>query len=154
MPDSVLLPALAAQPLLVTVMHGAPRVHISSVRLLGRLSVEGGDLTLTDCRMEAMGHRLDDAENNVLGDILPGRALSIRGGHAALVRSVLRGHPSGAIGVHEASLILIESIVERSRAQLGGAILIDKANVTIAGSLLAENAADVSGGALQVTVAT
>eukprot|EP00966_Prymnesium_polylepis_P182093 4218141-Prymnesium_polylepis.2 len=79
------------------------------------------------------------------------RALTITGGRVILARTVLFGHSAGAIGVVEATLILIETTIRDCRARTGGAVLVGR-DSTVRGTktLFTDNSADVSGGALQV----
>ena len=148
------------QPL-VTLKGGAPGVHISNMRLLGRLVVEGGELQLTDCSIEAdhtslrMQRRLDVA-------LASDRPLAIGGSlvestarwpvaSVILTRVDVRDHPFGAISVHAAMLTLVDSTIEGCRAQSGAAMRIgDGAVVRVQRSRLIDNTADRSGGAIQV----
>ena len=150
--SATIRPVESHQPLF-TLRTGAPHVHISNVRLLGGLRVEGGDLDLTDCIIEpensasqqkgAAGRRLNPSAGE--------RPLSIDGGHVVLTRVVLRGHASGAISARSARLTLLESTVQGSRALFGGAIRVIQGSLTrLERCILIDNVADESGGALQV----
>ena len=144
--------ALAAEPTIVTVMAGAPQVHISNVRLVGRVRVEGGRLALTDCAMDTMAAEIGGSARRELGASDGERALSITGGDVVLLRVVVQGHLAGAIHAHAANLALIECTIGNNEAQFGGAILVSGgSNVTVEYSVLASNRALVSGGALQVS---
>ena len=148
---TTLRPALAAQPTIVTVMIGAPRVHISSVRLVGLVRVEGGELELTDCAIDAMAAEIGGGARRALNPSDEERALSIIGGDVVLLRVLLQGHPAGAIRAHAANLALMECTIGNNEAQSGGAILVSGgSNVTVEYSVLVGNRALVSGGALQV----
>ena len=148
--DVTLQPALDLQQLL-TVGHGAPRVHISKVRFLGRLRAEGGNLTLLSCSFEEP--RVEVGSSLLTGQPQVERALSISsGGHATLVQTVLRGHSAGALVVHAATLSLIDCIIRDSHALSGGAVLVSGgSNLTVIQSRFIGNSATESGGALQVS---
>ena len=149
-----LVPQVAAP--LVTVLQGAPRLHLSNLHLFGSLSVQGGELEVTDCIIEgdADGGLGDEFEANTvasLGASAAVRALSITGGFVTLVRTVLFRHTHGAIGVDRAVLTLIDCTVTNSRESSGGALLVTGgSNVSIERSSFTENRAIVHGGALQV----
>eukprot|EP00966_Prymnesium_polylepis_P044842 1038649-Prymnesium_polylepis.1 len=134
-------PALAAQPILVTVSRRDLHVHISGMKLFGHVRVSGGQLSLSDCSIDGAG-------------VQPtmGRALLISGGSAFLERTVLSDHSAGAVEANGAALIMIDSTIRDSHAQTGGAILADGgAHITIVNSNLTRNSASMSsGGALQV----
>jgi hypothetical protein len=128
-------------------------VHITNVSLIGQLKIEGGELWLIGCTIEP-------ATNPSAGGGNPGRqldtpaferALSMDGGRAMLAQVVVRRFSSGAIGVHAASLIIVDCVFQDCHARKsGGAILVDRgATVTIARSLLTGNSA-LSGGAMLV----
>ena len=120
-------------------------MHISSVHLLGKLRVDGSELTLTDCTLTPATTSAEQDDSSI------DRALSITGGRASLTRVILAGHLMGAIVVNAASLALVECAIKDCRAPFGGAVLISGgANLTAAGSNFTNNSADVSGGALQV----
>ena len=135
---------------LVELEDGAPPVHIISVRIVGRVKVSGGELVLTNCTIEprsgwgssGSGRRLAASRE---------RALLVDGGRVVLTRTVLRGHDAGAIGVHTASFIMIESTVQECRAPSGGGLLVGAgAEVLIEQSNFTNNTATVTGGAIQV----
>ena len=141
--DSTALPTLTVVAgLLVLLAHGAPPVHFSNMRLVGRLKVEDSKLWLTRCSIEPVQGSTSVTE----------RALSITGGRVKLVQSVLSGHPAGAIGVDSAHLILVECVVRDSRARTGGAIRISGSSSLLESVLsnFTNNTAFESGGALQV----
>ena len=145
--NTVIRSALASEPVLLSLAQGAPAVHVRSVHFLGHLRVDGGELFLTDCRIEdaavAMRRRLNLPEG--------GRAVTVVGGSASLTRTVLRGHPNGAVLVRAAILVLDQCSIQDSQALTGGAILMDgDAKLMAAHSKLTNNSATLSGGALQV----
>lgn len=151
-PGATLHPAVVAQPMLVTLEPGAPRVHISSVRLLGRVVVNGGDLMLSDCTFEQ--HQHPGTLRRRLGTSSGSRAVIILSGHAVFTRTVLRGHAAGAVAVHTATLILLDCAIRDCHAPSGGAMHISGgSNVTISQSYFTNNSADMNGGALQVNLA-
>eukprot|EP00966_Prymnesium_polylepis_P214175 4960115-Prymnesium_polylepis.1 len=127
---------------------------MSNLRLLGGIKVEGGDLELTDCSIEA-----DDSANGQGGaagrrlnpSAAGERPLSIDGGHVKLTRVVLTGHAAGAIGARAAArLTVVESSIDRNHAHLGGAIRVSYRSIArLERCNLTHNAADESGGALQ-----
>ena len=118
------------------------RLHISDVRLLGRIRVESGELRMTACSMEPMEHA-HGSDTSLAGE----RALSLVGGSAILTSSVLRGWNAGAIGVQTASLVLVECSVRDSTALFGAALLVASgADVKAVRS----NFTDNIGGAIQV----
>ena len=136
-----------AEPRLLTVSHGAPSIHLFNLRLLGTLRIEGGHLTATNCSIEAIHH---DAQGGVAAS--SERAISIVGGHAALLQTILLGHLAGAIKVVAAHLTLVHCEIRDSRAESGSAILVGhSAEVDVALSLFADNSARLTGGALQAT---
>eukprot|EP00966_Prymnesium_polylepis_P257106 5939434-Prymnesium_polylepis.1 len=168
----------ALSPLLMTLLHGAPRVHMFNLRLVGRLKVEGAELTLMDCSIEdPTGQSAGGGRRHLAGTPVE-RGLSITHSVVVLVRIVLFGHTSGAIEVHGASLAMIDCTVSGSRAPSGGALMIgsnamvllelcklngnradlsggainieEGSNLTVAESIFMDNSAAVSGGALQV----
>ena len=148
-PNSPMRPTLLAH---FAVHHGAPTLHVSGVRLLGWLSVHGGEIRLTDCSI-AEAHSSSDAGGvrRHLSAAQVARGLSIVGGDAFLARVELHDYSAGAILVDGGRLTLSECIVRDSRAPTGGAMLVrGGGHVTIILSNLTGNAADVSGGALQV----
>jgi predicted outer membrane repeat protein len=139
---AVIRPALATQPLLVTLFQGAPPVHISNLRLVGRLQIHGGKLNLDNCR-------IDEAS----GSSAPARALIISDGEVLLMRTMLSGHSAGAIEVTGGKLDLLTCYIFDNHATVGGAILVsgETTNVTVSrNSRLENNSAAVSGGAIQV----
>ena len=143
---TVIRPALAVHPVLITVSRRDLHVHISHVKLLGHVRVAGGQLSLSDCSIDGGGAR-DGLQPTT------GRALLISGGSAFLERTVLSDHTTaGAVEVIGATLTLIDSTIRNSHAQIGGAILVDGgAHVTVLSSNLTSNSANVSsGGAFQV----
>ena len=145
-PGAALTPSGNGQHLLLKLQSGAPPVHISKLHLQGRLVVEGGELELTDCS-------ISPRDNDGLSQSAEQRAMSIVGGFVLLVRTTLSNHLQGALAVHSAMLSLFECIIRDCRAQAGPAILISgTANVTCAASRFIDNAAEVSGGALQVSL--
>jgi predicted outer membrane repeat protein len=148
-PGATIRPTIDEQPTIITLERGAPRVHISALRLLGQLVVNEGELLLSDCILEQhdRGKRLGSAQIS--------RAVSILGGHAALSRTVLRGHVAGAVAVHAATLIIFDCAIRDCHAPSGGAMLVSgRSNVTIVHTHFINNSADVSGGALQVELLT
>eukprot|EP00966_Prymnesium_polylepis_P284706 6577735-Prymnesium_polylepis.2 len=79
------------------------------------------------------------------------RALAIDGGHATLVRTLLRDFAAGAIVVNAAQLDLIDCTVQDCQAQMGGALLVrGGAMVSVEGGSFLRNRAVLSGGALQM----
>ena len=140
----VLRPALAAQLLLIVMARGAPPVHIRNVRLIGKLSVEDGKLDLIDCSIEGTG-------GSATSQAPTSRAVAIVGGRVSLTRTVLHGHPGGAIAVEGATLILVDSSVHDCSATFGGATLVrGNSSTMIRSSNFTSNSASVSGGALHV----
>eukprot|EP00966_Prymnesium_polylepis_P141234 3261709-Prymnesium_polylepis.1 len=77
-------------PAALTLYEGAPPVHIANVRLLGSITVRGGILRITSCRIEACGQPAST-------EAAAGSALTLSGGHTVLSQSVLIDHPAGAI---------------------------------------------------------
>lgn len=148
-PGSTLRPALAAPPLLATFASGAPPVHIHRVRLLGRLDVKGGKLSLFECSIEPpTGSEHTSSAVPSAAD----RALSITGGSVRLMRTALSGHLAGALQVDAATLNLIECSLRDNHAQTGGAMLVrGDSHVRVERSNFTNNSASLSGGALQVT---
>ena len=150
-------PTVPSEPLL-TVRTGSPLVHISRLRLVGGIKVEGGDLELTDCSIEA--EESTNTQEGAAGRLLSPaagveRPLSIAGGNVRLVQCVLTGHAAGAISAQAARLTMIESSVQGNRARFGGAIRVSCDSMArLDRSNLTDNAADESGGALQVCNAT
>eukprot|EP00966_Prymnesium_polylepis_P310710 7178749-Prymnesium_polylepis.2 len=133
----------AAQPLLLTLAHRELRLHITQVRLLGRLRIEAGELRLADCSVEGEGDTSHSTDAQ--------RALSIVGGSAILTRTRMRGHSGGAIGVWAATVVLLGCSIQESRALVGGAMHVGQGSmVEVASSLFVDNEATESGGALQV----
>ena len=156
-PSSTIRPTMVEQPVLITVEPGAPRVHISSVRLLGRVLVNGGDLVISDCTLEHLQHaerqrrRLDTPVLGFSEATVMMRALSIAGGRVVAVRSALFGHTMGAVHVSAAYLLMIECMVRDNRAKSGGAVLVEgEATVHVTRSELIRNTAELRGGAMQV----
>eukprot|EP00966_Prymnesium_polylepis_P316482 7312820-Prymnesium_polylepis.1 len=151
---ATLRPALAEQPLLITLRHGAPRLHIVNVRLLGGLRVEGSELRLSECSLEvATASSSNGGAQRRLAAPAVERALAIVGGSALLARTTLSGHAAGAILVNAASVTLVECTVRNCHALTGAAILVQQgANVTAVRSNLTDNQADAGGGAIQVAV--
>ena len=148
---TTLRPASASQPLLVTLGSGAPPVRISNVRLLGRLRVEDGELSLVDCRVE---EDAPDRRRQLSATEGSARALSISGGQAYLTRTTLQGLTAGAISVENANVILDQCSIQDCQAQSGGAVLVGEGAVLrVDGSIFTGNIAVISGGALQVGVA-
>ena len=143
-------PEFSAQPLLIKVVHGAPPVHIYSVRLLGQLEVRGGELKLNDCVIEPAAptnaSRAATQDHNSGGR----RALLIFQGDVILTRTIFRAHKAGALEVNAANVVLIECTLQDCGAQTGGALRVrGNANMIIVQSTFADNTAAVSGGALQ-----
>ena len=137
------------QQVLVTLKDGSPRVRFERIRFLGRLRVEGGELYLSDCFIESLSST--SSAGRRLSAMHGERAFVAVAGRATLMRTTLRGHLAGAIGVHGATLLLVESSIRESHAQSGGAMLVaGAADVTVVHSELSANSAEVSGGALQV----
>jgi hypothetical protein len=149
-PASRILPISAGQPLLITFEGGAPRVHISNVRIAGQLRVDGADLLLMDCTIEDVSGR-QASDTGQVGSSNGERALSVRGGQASLTRTLLTGHPEGAILADAAQLILVDCIIQSCRALTGGAVLMRGGAIMRAErSRFADNSASVSGAALQI----
>jgi predicted outer membrane repeat protein len=150
-PGSIIRPETQAQPVL-TLGLGSPRVHISNVRLLGRVTVEGAVLQLEDCSIEAAGGGGSSGRRlSTSGD----RGLAIDGGTVVLTRITLRGHTGGAISVHAASLILIDCNIMNNHAQSGGALMVDgDSTVRVERSNFTSNSATTNGGAIKVRAAT
>ena len=142
--DSAIAPSNDLQLLpLVEVAHGAPRVHVSHVRILGRLRVAGGELTLSSCSIEA-----NTLENDETTDE---RGVSIFHGDVTMIRTTLSGHRAGALSVRAARLTIIECAFRDNHARSGGAVLVRDESIVIAiRSNFTDNRATASGGALQV----
>ena len=122
-------------------------MHISSVRLLGQLKVEGSELRLFDCTIE----NAPQAKSQLVG--LPmARALDIRASRVVLTKTTIHGHSSGAINLDAAaSLVLIGCALRANQAETGAALLIAGGSSMMAQqSLFSNNSATRSGGALQV----
>ena len=121
-----------------------------------QLSVEGGELRLTDCSIEpderneweAGGHGLQRR----LDSMIPERALTIvSGGLAVMIRITMRGHRWGAMSVDASRLLLIECSVQDCHAPSGGAIAIGGDSfVSVLRSIFASCSAAESGGAVVV----
>ena len=143
---STIQAANITDPRLFTISRGAPRVHISNLRLLGTLSVHDAHLNIADCIIEAIPgqeHTSDSAQE---------RALSVVGGDVTVTNTLVMGHPAGALSVEAAALNLRGCTLRDCSAPLGGAILVrGGAIVTASGSKLIGNRATVRGGAIQVT---
>eukprot|EP00966_Prymnesium_polylepis_P104399 2417902-Prymnesium_polylepis.1 len=136
------------QPLLVSLVDGAPRVHISNVRLVGLVRVAGSELRLTACAFEAAA---SGPQQKGLSTSLEASGLTISGGHAVLTQVALNGFTYGAISVHTARLTLVQCTIQACHAPSGGAMLVSGgAIVRIERSIFANNSATVSGGAIQV----
>eukprot|EP00966_Prymnesium_polylepis_P239395 5536121-Prymnesium_polylepis.1 len=90
-------------------------------RLLGRVRVEGSELRLVDCQIDAgVGERLSGGRAQVcLGLHVSDRALSIVGGRVFLARCTLSGRTAGAVGVHAADATFFECAITDSRAPCG-----------------------------------
>jgi predicted outer membrane repeat protein len=147
---TTLRPASPTERLLVSLASGAPRVHITGVRLLGRLRVGGGELRLSNCSIEVAAPARRHLTDSAL-DLISDRACSITGGEVVFTRTTMSGHAAGAIAVGAASLTLIECGFFGNTAQSGGAMLVTSAAVvTIVRSIFDNNTAVSSGGALQV----
>ena len=138
------------QPPLLALQDGAPPVHITRVRLLGRLRVEGSELELVNCSVEASiapGQRrrgLSTADE---------RALAITGGKVALVHTILKCHSTtGGIVIEGAAptLTLDGCSIEDCRAATGAALLVRTGSVNVENTSFVANHAVQSGGALQV----
>eukprot|EP00966_Prymnesium_polylepis_P333786 7389207-Prymnesium_polylepis.1 len=146
-PLATMRPTSIEQLQIVKVAYGAPRVHISKVRLLGQLRVDGGELNIQDCIIEEI------SSTSVVGGKLSAkeRALTVFDGRVILMRTVMQGHSAGAIYVASATLILIETTIRKCQAPAGGAILVcGHSTVQVELSQFVDNSAAVSGGALQV----
>ena len=138
---------------LITLHEGAPPVNLVSLRVLGKLKVEGGELSLTDCSVAlessvvSHGRRMSAQFNSSMD-----RALSITGARVVLARTTLAGVHGGAIDVMAASLILMDCTFRDSHSDRGGALLVYGGSVVaIQRSWFADNRASVSGGALLVS---
>jgi len=146
-------PRTSKQPVLVALLQGAPRVHISNMRLLGHFVVQGGRLILTDSVIERLGghENYPATPGRRLESQSFGRAISIEGGSAILTRTVVRGHNAGAISVHQGELDLYDCTLRDNRAEQGGALHISGTSVVarIEHSRFINNTAS-RGGALQV----
>ena len=134
-----------AEPRLFSILHGAPHIHLSNLRLLGTLRSEGAHLAVTNCRMEPIPVY---GQGGLTSS--PQRALFVFGGRVALLQTVLTGHSAGAIEVIAAHLTVIECAVQSCQAQTGAAMIASHgAEVDVTLSLFADNLAHSSGGALQ-----
>ena len=135
-------PLLADQSVLIELNHGAPRLHVSSVYLVGQIKVQGyTELHLTDCIIAPTGS----------GVPITGAALVVDDGMVILAQTTLRGHLAGAISVAAAGhLTLIACTVSGNRAQSGGAMLVTGGVVVAIDTNLTNNSATTSGGAIQV----
>ena len=127
----------------ISIKDGVP-VHISHMTIGGKVNIEdGGELELTACTLE-------DVMNG--GTSGSGRAVSVVGGTAILKQVMIVRCAAGAISVHSASLVIIESIIQECSAQHGGAVLVGKdAVVQMERSKLISNNATLSGGAILVS---
>jgi hypothetical protein len=148
-------PERPTQQLLVAVAALAPPLHIIGVRLLGRIEVQGGQLSLTNCRVDAPSGVVapQSVASSTRADLSVGeRALSIVGGRAVLERTNFSGHLTGALeAIDEAIVTLVGCIIQSCRAHVGGAIAVRTgASVHVEHSTLMNNTAVVSGGAIQV----
>eukprot|EP00966_Prymnesium_polylepis_P147986 3418689-Prymnesium_polylepis.1 len=77
-------PVRAEQLHLLRLQVGAPRVRISNVRLVRRLTAEGGELRLVDCSLEPVtsGPNEGGRRRRLSAPASQSRALSIVGGGA------------------------------------------------------------------------
>jgi hypothetical protein len=154
-PGATIHPMSADQHNILTVAHGALRVHVSEIRFTGQLKVQRGELRLSGCSIETSNSR--SAEPDTAGDDLheptvvsiEERALSVVGGQALVEESLLRGPSGGAIGVMMARLTVIGCTIRDSRASMGGAMLVyHGANVEVVRSNFTNNSAFRGGGLL------
>eukprot|EP00966_Prymnesium_polylepis_P324710 7380735-Prymnesium_polylepis.1 len=155
----VIRAARVTEPLLFTLARGSPQVQIYGATLIGRLRIEGGQLDLTDCAVEAATAFGTDVavrwgtRSGGQGATPVERALSVVGGHVTLLQTILYGHAMGAISVEgaRASLTMIDCVVRNCSAARGGALLIG-ANSTVAlhATNLTDNNANIRGGAIHV----
>ena len=144
--------APGASSLIIVVAQGSPPLHISGVRILGRLRVAGGELRLVDCSIERSGQGPSGGAHRRLNAPGAERALSIDGGDVGLTRTAVYGHAAGGVRVEAARLALVACTLRDCRALHGGALLVaDGAHVTIVGTNITDNRADASGGAIQVS---
>ena len=145
-------PLVAGQPLLI-IKSGAPLIHIWGAHLVGALKVDGGQLELIDCSIEA-DHSTDGqpgGSGRRLNPSAQATPLLIDSGQVTLKRVLLSGHTSGAISVRAATLALVESTIQGNQAEYGGAIRATEGSfVRLERSNMTGNVADMSGGALQV----
>jgi hypothetical protein len=143
-PGTTLRSALATEPVLATFSYGAPQVQLTDLRLVGSLRVQGGKLRVLRCSISSQTSRQPNTPPAV-------RALSIIGGEATLVQTVLRDHVAGAIEVNAGTLSLFECRLQGSHAESGGAMLVvGDSKVTVVTSNFTGNSADYRGGAIQV----
>ena len=141
---------LEGQPLFM-LKPGAPHVHISKVRLLGQLNIQGGELDLADCLIESEGQEARSSGGRALNTQDGEPLLSISDGHVILTRVVLQGHMSGAISVLAATLTLTECNIRGNHAPRAGAMHVSQgAMVRVELSNFTDNAADGNGGALML----
>eukprot|EP00966_Prymnesium_polylepis_P100815 2334965-Prymnesium_polylepis.1 len=145
-------PSLPSQPQLLTIADRSPPVHISDVRLLGRLKVEGGELSLIRCLIEELKQDGGGGQRR-LGAVAQERALVVRsGGRVSLTQVVMQGLSAGAISVHTASLRLEACRFRDCHAQSGGVMLVEPdSHVTVKQSAFSDSSAATSGGAMVVT---
>ena len=104
-------------------------------------------MTLTNCIFEPDPGEISTAAT------MSSRAIAITEGRLTMEQTTVSGHFAGALSVYEAALVLAECTIWGNRASSGGAILVGAgAFVVILRSNFTDNSADVSGGALQVTL--
>jgi predicted outer membrane repeat protein len=114
-----------------------------NMTLLGKISMEEGELDLIDCGIEGTDRAADEH---------PSRALAILGGSVGLTRTVLHGQAGGAVSIEGATLILVDSSVHDCHTTFGGAILVrGRSMARIRSSNFTSNSASVSGGAIHIS---
>eukprot|EP00966_Prymnesium_polylepis_P057595 1333454-Prymnesium_polylepis.1 len=123
-PGVVIQSALDALPVLIRVAHGGPTIHITTVHLLGNVKVEGGELRLHDCTIEAIAAASGaGSSQSTHSGWASQRALSATGGRVHLAQTMLKNCSAGAIEVVAAWLTLDGCTLMHNRAEQGGAIL-------------------------------
>ena len=123
--------------LLFTVRDGAPRIIVQGLRLLGRLRVEGGELTVSECTLSGA--------NLASTAMTTQPALRVSGGSVLLNGTVVADHANGGIEVSGGDLSLERSACLRNgrgSETAYGAIQVIGGSVDLANTRLEENGRD------------
>ena len=160
--DSFMAPPSGGDPFL-TIRAGSPPVSLSNLTLTdgAKVRVDGGDVSVEGLRFLGGGgvaakRRLSiargaDGSPEAAAELLHAdRPITLHGGVMRVRNTVLSGIGGGGILVTGGSLLLSHSEVRRCRAARGAALRILGGNVTLTGTLLEDNTATDSGGAVEV----